>query len=566
MINHVTRWAVLHTSPFLNNFQEAAARAYLRVRASSSLAAASQAGPSAGTSLRTGNAIIMRSKLRRSLSVNFRSDGTTQPSHPRRRSSQIPSGSAPILPVFSTVPFQPRGESEKKHTVPNLKGRRRRPPEYALTRTPPRVGTAGAANISDFDINFIDPALASPSVEQDAIPVSPEMLAYHVIEPPSPRTPCTRYPADLLTRRLLHLYASSSESSIPSLVSYHNSFPDMQSVQSYNLLLRLAIRHSAFGTAHALLRSMRVSRVQEDVTTWKLCVRLLVREGRWPEAYSLAVDAPKEQPRAPFASGGVPVSVWAELLGTAKRRAFRGKVRTRDPGMASLARYRQVVRLLTKFGVWTKRTPPFQATYASVRLLLQMGQRDAAREVTARFLATGARGLRLPLVHLVIAPTPKRRSLATYYHALRDLHGFRAVCPALKPNSTTLFLLLGHLKRAKQCGSIGSKLVQWFRRQWGHSIVSSEVEIRLLDLAVKEKRVKLMKQTMTGAETRRKIRTMGDLEREVLSGGATRRELTHRPELRITKAGTGRARITKLSRRASKVAGARRPRRPMLRT
>ena len=358
---------------------------------------------------------------------------------------------------------------------------------------------------------------------------------------------------DSLFKRLLHFYMSSPHTSIQSLVAYHGSFPQIQSTRSYNLLLRLAIRHSAFGTAHTLLQSMRTSRVTEDLTTWKLCVRLLVREGRWSDAYNLALDLRKGPSRALFTSGGVPVSVWAELLGTTKRRAFRGATQLRDPGMHNLTRYHHLMRQLPKLGISAEDTPPMDVVYASVAALLRMQQREAARQVTTRFLGVDPKGLGLRLVHLHVASEPRKRTLTTFYRALRDFQGFRVVCPELKPNSTTLFLLLGHLVGVERCGVIGHKLVGWFRRRWGNSVVSPRVERRSLALAVKEKRVDLIKHWLTCVKTRQKTWWMWSLEREAVDGEIhRRRSLSRRPDLGLAKAGTERLRMDRLVRRASR--------------
>ena len=353
-----------------------------------------------------------------------------------------------------------------------------------------------------------------------------------------------------LSQRLKNLYMSYPHASIRSLVSYHDAFPDQQSSRSYNLLLRLAIRHSAFGTAHALLQSMRTLRVPEDQTTWKLSVRLLVREGRWSDAYNLVFNLSS----APFNSDGVPIAVGVELLGTLKRRAFRDRGRTRDAGMCTLQRYSHVMDQLQSLGVSSTDTPPPQVIYASVAALLRMQEREVARQMTIQFLPMDPKGLGMRLVHLLVAAEPRRQSLKTFYRAIRDLRGFRLLCPELKPNSTTLFLLLGHLKRVKRCGIIGHKLVRWFRRRWGKSVVSPCVERRLLALAVKEKRVDLINEWVTRVEPRRKNWWMWSLEREVVDDAVPeRRRLTRRPELRLAKAGTERSLVNRVLRRASRV-------------
>ena len=406
--------------------------------------------------------------------------------------------------------------------------------------------------------------IPSRALEDDPLSISPGI---HDTSQSSVTKSSVHHGLHSLSRHLLHLYMSYPHVSIQSLVSYHNMFPDQQSSRSYNLLLRLAIRHSAFRTAHVLIQSMRASRVPEDQTTWKLFVRLLVREGRWPDAYKLVFNLPKTLSRTPFISDGVPISVWVELLGTAKRRAFQDRGRICDPGMCTLARFHHVMRQLPKLGVSSMDTPPPQVVYAAVMALLRMQEREAARQVTAQFLPIDPKGLGLRLLNLHVAAEPSICSMQTYYRAIGDLTGFRESCPELEPNSTTLFLLLGHLKRVKQCGIIGHKLVQWFRRRWGNSVVSPRVERRLLALAVKEKRVDLIKGWMTCIKTRRKILEMWSLEREVLDGEVPRRRsLTRDPELRLGKAGTERLFVNRVQGRASRVLKAKQTDRVLLRS
>ena len=570
MVNHVARLAGSHHFP-LYIFQEPAARAYLRVRHGSSPANSSNVGPSTNAPSRKSfdpmNCLWCVSSRMVIFSVSQSTSRHSKSSSPlrsvsnlsvrcrflRHYSSPAQAECDPLPPVFNSSPsFSLEGGSQKRpplsHNSHRLQPARGGPMQAAVT--------SDTANSAPMDSRVDGLGLdhfASPSTTLDDVlqSISPKIHD-------TPRHSVTRLSIcnreDSLTRRLYHLYTSFPHTSVQSLVAHHDAFPDLQSSRSYNFLIRLAIRHSAFGTAHALLRSMRASRVPEDQTTWKLCVRLLVREGRWPDAYNLVLNLPKSLPRVSLVSDGVLVTIWAELLGTVKRRAFRGRQHTCDPGMHNLTRYRQVMRLLPTLGVATTDTPPPQAVYASVAALLGMKEQEAARKVTAQFITMQPKDLALRLVHLHVAAEPGRQSLATFYRALRDLRGFLALCPELEPNSITLFLLLGHLKGVKPCGIIGDKLVGWFRRRWGNSVVSRRVERRLLALAVKEKRVELIRKWMTCVETRRKVWWMWSLEREVVDGGVPkRRSLTRRPELQFAKGGTELFLVNRLLRRASRV-------------
>jgi hypothetical protein len=448
----------------------------------------------------------------------------------RHYSSRAQTKSAPLLPVFNEFP--------SLHVRGHLK--MRSPLSRSSQQPKPSHSGLVQSTVTGHTTNSVPP----PISRYDIPDTSP---------PPVTRL-SIRNGEDSLYQRLVHLY-TTPHASIQSLVAFHNAFRSLQSSRSYNFLLQLAIRHSAFGTARALLRIMRASRVPEDHMTRQLRVRLLVREGCWTDAYKLILNLLKDPPRTSFGFDRVPVAIWAELLGTVKRRAFRGPQHMRDPGMYNRARYRQIMRQLPKFGVSPTDIPPPKAVYSCVAALLRMGERESARKLTAQFITMEPKGLGLRLVHLHMAAEPGRRCLVTYYRALRDLRGFCVLCPELEPNSTTLFLLLGHLTGAKQCGIIGHKLIRWFRRRWGNSVVSPQVERRMLALAVKEKRVDLIKEWMSCVTTRRKRLWMWSLEREVVDGCVPRgRSLVRRgPEVRLAKAGTEYLNVDRVIRRASRV-------------
>ena len=472
----------------------------------------------------------------------------------RHYSSQARAEPAPLLRVFSDAPSYDAREKVKRRIPFSQKNQHDQPPRYVLMQTPNIGGTSNKESLTDSRVDSLEHTPTSSTVLDDN-PLSNLPKVYDdTSQSAVTKKSSVHHGHYSLSQYLLHLYMSPRHVSIQSLVSYHNTFPDQQSSRSYNLLLRLAIRHSAFGTAHALIQSMRASCVPEDQTTWKLCVRLLVREGRWSDAFNLVFKLPKSPSRTPLISSGIPISVWVELLGTAKRNAFRDLGRVRDPGMCTLVRYRHVMRQLPKLGVSSMDTPPPQVVYASVAALLRMQERKAARRVTTRFLPLDLKGLGLRLLNLHVAPEPGTCSLKTFRRGIQDLQHFRALCPELVPNSNTLYLLLGHLKRVKRCGIIGHELVRSFRRRWGNSVVSPVVERRLLALAVKEKRVDLIKEWMTCVKSRQKIWRMWSLEREVVDGAVPRqRSLTRDPEIRLGKAGTELLYVNRLLRRASRV-------------
>ena len=433
-------------------------------------------------------------RLRRSPTSHLCSESTFPCAFLRRDSSRASNGRT-FLPVHRGLPFRrPREyrKTVKTHTLFDQKN---------LPLRSPRDVTLQTTATCRRPIDSLDrvPTLSTLPEDSPALNSS-NSLTYPDSSEKRPAVMSTVTCEDSLFKRLLHFYMSSSHFPICTLVAYHCSFPGMQSTRSYNLLLRLAVQHSEFSIAHNLLRLMRTSRITEDLTTWKLCVRLLVRQGRWPDAYNLVFDLPKDPPRAPFTSGCVPVTVWVELLGTTTVSQPTTNTQPQDPGMHNLTRYFHLMRQLPKLGISTEDTPPPQVVYASVAALIRMEQREAARQVTVHFLGVYPEHLGRRLVHLHLAADPGRRTNMTFFRALRDLKAFCAVCPKIIPNSTTLSLLLDHLEGVEKCGELGNKLVGWFHRQWGNTVVTPSVERRSLALAVKQKRVDLIRLPVDSCE------------------------------------------------------------------
>ncbi|KAA1468699.1 hypothetical protein DENSPDRAFT_484751 [Dentipellis sp. KUC8613] len=304
--------------------------------------------------------------------------------------------------------------------------------------------------------------------------------------------------AQLSSRDFVHHLQHASldrPAMLKSLASLHSDERRLQSTKSYNLLIGLAIRHTHFDMAHDLLCAMEDSQIEEDAETWKLRVRLLVREGRWPEAWAVAMSRQDGEVGPGPTFGGVPLAVWTELLGTKKHGAPQHRRRIRhalplDQGLASMERYETVMqqRGLLEMSGDEQEMPPPRVVHNAVEGLLRMGEQGTALAITTHFLPFDPNGSGLRLVHLHLGIRPRARGLREFNAARRELRQFMEVCPALKPDATALFLILGHLKRSKRGGSIGWELSGMFKRRWGSRTESPGVMRRLLGLATREGR------------------------------------------------------------------------------
>ncbi|EGO04484.1 hypothetical protein SERLA73DRAFT_173810 [Serpula lacrymans var. lacrymans S7.3] len=125
----------------------------------------------------------------------------------------------------------------------------------------------------------------------------------------------------------LLVISSCQQSPLSAAIKYH-SFPPctssaLRSTRSYNLLIRLALRHASLGTAWQLFSTMRAEGVQGNLETWKLSVRWLVRTGQWEEAWHRVNRIVASQTWAVSSykayNQRLLLPIWLEFFGTPKR-------------------------------------------------------------------------------------------------------------------------------------------------------------------------------------------------------------------------------------------------------
>ncbi|TFY83997.1 hypothetical protein EWM64_g3 [Hericium alpestre] len=323
---------------------------------------------------------------------------------------------------------------------------------------------------------------------------------------------------DAFARSLRAQLFTAHPPSLKELVSQHASHPDLQTTQSFNLVIDIAIRHTIFTVARQLIRTMQDANIDADLETWKLYVRLLVREGRWEEAWEAAMSRRDGWLGAGYEAGKPPLDVYFELLGRTNRGA-RGRRRddwpNLDPGMANLDRYEVLMRSVPSAAPQADH-PPGWVIRASVEALLRMGERESAMGITSHFLGHDPGGLGLRLLHTHLGIKQGLCSPRTFNKARRELLHFCKVCPELRPDAKALFLLLGHLQRSKRGAKIGNDMAKMFRRRWGERTMSPQVMRRLLELAVVEGRTDIILRSVAAGRARQCVEEEWAKEREVL--------------------------------------------------
>ena len=409
-------------------------------------------------------------------------------------------------------------------------------------------------SLSDHDISFHDPGRASP---------------YYIGHAPCRNTtivspgPIVTLPIPLLTRpltaaalyqnllRMLSHRYTSPPPSLPVLVSYIDSFyrqPYLYSARSFNLLISLAIRNAAFGTAERLLNTMRSQGVRGDLETWKLKIRWLIRVGRWTDAWEEVMRSigrgriHSRAPRFGDRNDGMPLPIWMEFFGTMKRGAIRRRSREeQDQKFVREPTFEVVQETEDRIGTDTSRfrslmqhspcltpsertkTPP-GAVYLAVEMMIRMGQRKAAMIFTEAYLRSlpseiDSRWSRLCLriIHLHITSGSKQ-GLSAHHADRKTVDSLLAIHPQLRPNSTTLFLLLRQLKRTKRCGTVAQGFVRNFESKWGSRTVDQRVRRRVVSLALKEGRLDIVEAMFNTERVLGWPRRMWALQRDVLGG------------------------------------------------
>ena len=136
----------------------------------------------------------------------------------------------------------------------------------------------------------------------------------------------------------------------------------------------------------------------------------------------------------------------------------------------------------------------------------------------------------LRLVHLYLALRGSKRGVQSFYEVLRELNGLLSVFGQVRPNGRTLFLVLGHLRRAIQCGTLAERVARGFQRRWGSRVVSGRVRRRVVALAAKEGRQDIVKRWAAGGEMAQRAGRQWKQQGEVAGTGTGRRRVA-RPRL-----------------------------------
>lgn len=446
-----------------------------------------------------------------------------------------------------------------------------------LKRGPPPVSFIPPELLSDDDMECTDPGRSLPynadspehGMQSSDVGLSP---AWYWDEPslvgtpisfeplrtrsepslPRPETPASLY------RNLLYLLPFRTPSAtLPALLDYHDLHPGLRSIRSYNLLISIALRHASFGSVPWLLSALRKDGMRGNLETSKLTIRWLVQTGNWDQAWNQVFGSAKGEEvtssmsretrgnRTNKTKRDIPLAIWLEFFRTLKRgtvnKRVRGCWRTNKLGEVLLQQPSEAVpepahpatlhsarydALMKKRPVMTAkeivRTPP-RLLYFVVTAMLHSKERETALALTTSYmkclpLVVDDRWSRacLDIIHLFIVFGSSKEGLQKLYEAHRTLILLLALHPSLRPTSTTLFLLLGSLRRTKRCGTIAWNILQNFKGQWGPRVEDRRVRRRIASFAMKEGRADIVEEIFGCEQVLRWSHRTWSLQRHVL--------------------------------------------------
>ncbi|KAJ3734758.1 hypothetical protein DFJ43DRAFT_100783 [Lentinula guzmanii] len=332
------------------------------------------------------------------------------------------------------------------------------------------------------------------------------LLAQHSLRsPPQSHTRSRTLPQAtsraILYRNLTLLSCRIPPVTLPQLMDYHDLYPETQSTRSYNFLISMAIRTTSFGSVQWLLQSMAAANINKNLETHKLVIRWKIRMGAWEAAWQTltapGVVSNVQNRNDDNASVGWPESLWSEFFGSLKRRSIRRKGVVMEEPDDPFIVYAQ------RFLFLMKNRPSFSLTHAKPRIihsiayiLLQLQQQEEALQLVRTYfsnlpsrIAPETTGHCLDIIHILIVFGSRERGLKKFHEHREILNSLVTLHSSFVPTSTTLFLLLGSLRRAMRSGVLASECLASFKRRWGKDIEDHRVRLRVASLALKQGRL-----------------------------------------------------------------------------
>lgn len=323
-----------------------------------------------------------------------------------------------------------------------------------------------------------------------------------------------------------------------------------QTHQSFRVLVEMAINETEFKAVRHLWVEMDRKGMLSDwdslndggVSLWAVWVRWMVRQGKWVEAWKTIQRWRAKMAKlsgSELASEGLPHAIWIEFLGKAHNCA------SRPPSSGSGSRRQECLTgdeapnapdraaggdlgLEERF-MLLMRQPPHRnrsqitnvrprTIYTLVHARLRLGDREWSLDVIRRWFEqmgsekgeTDTKGnracLRLLNLYLTLAfPLPNGRRITGAgipkgFGSVRKMDALveelMKLNPRVKPNSTTVLLLLRHLQPTADCADNGVRLVTRYKRLYGDEVDDGRVRLRLARFAIKQNNPKVFRRAL----------------------------------------------------------------------
>ncbi|KAF7295487.1 hypothetical protein MIND_01088600 [Mycena indigotica] len=308
--------------------------------------------------------------------------------------------------------------------------------------------------------------------------------------PPPPSTIARAQTPTSLYQNLIRLLAVPQTGSLPILLDYHELHKGgLRSTQSYNLLISLAIRNVAYGSAQLLFDSMSADQIPHDSETQKLQTRFLLRINSWEAVWD----------RVKAAHNPIPLDLWLEFLKDMKRPG------TSATSSAQETRFRMLMLHLPTFSSDIRDSA--HPALVIVRSMLLMDKHDAAMTLATRYLRSLPHhidekwvGHCMLIINALIAHEARKRGLRDFYPARRKLNEMLAIHPNLYPSPKTLMVLLSTVRQTQKCGTIAWHTLIKFKTRWGPNVEDENVRHRVAEYALIEGRLDIYRRLRAAEE------------------------------------------------------------------
>ena len=332
------------------------------------------------------------------------------------------------------------------------------------------------------------------------------------------------------------------------LHAYHTRFAAFQTHRSFRVLVEIAINEAKFKAVRRLWVEMDRKGMLSDwdslddggVSLWAVWVRWMVRQGKWAEAWKTAQKWRVKMVKlsaSELASEGLPHAIWIEFLGKAHKSVDRPPSSQRrscltDGGDLGLEEQHMLLMRQPPHRNHSQITNVRPRTiYSLVRARLRLGDREWSMNVIRHwFERMGSEKARtdtngnlacLRFLHLYLAlafPLLDRQrtggsGVPRGFSSVRKMEAavneLMQLNPRVKPNSTTVLLLLRHLGSTAKCADNGVRLVARYKRLYGDEVVDGRVRLRLARFAIKQNNPTVFRKALVSASTRKDFRRDG---------------------------------------------------------